>query len=270
MTRDNLMLRRAVLCLACLSVLNLPSLSTAQTVDGDTPAAGDFTVVPPIRPEVPAFSTLFKDTVEDFGRLPSRDSLKWVGIGVAAAALAHPVDRRATRALSTSPVLETVFEPGKTIGGARLQLAGALTTYAIGRATRSSMTTRIGTDLLQAQILSQALTAAVKVSVRRTRPDRMQYSFPSGHASVTFASATVLQRNLGWKIGIPAYGVATYVAASRIQEKRHFLSDVAFGAAIGIIAGRTVTVGRGNSRFAVAPAATAGGGGISFTWAGQD
>ena len=34
--------------------------------------------------------------------------------------------------------------------------------------------------------------------------------------------------------------------------KRHYLSDVAFGAAIGIMAGRTVTIGRGEARFAVA------------------
>ena len=61
---------------------------------------------------------------------------------------------------------------------------------------------------------------------------------------MTFATATVLQRDLGWKVGVPAYGLATYVAASRIQDKRHFLSDVTFGAAIGIVAGRSVTIGQ--------------------------
>ena len=53
-----------------------------------------------------------------------------------------------------------------------------------------------------------------------------------------------------------------------IEEKRHFLSDVAFGAAIGIMAGRTVTIGRGDARFALAPMPVAGGGGISLTWVG--
>jgi hypothetical protein len=62
----------------------------------------------------------------------------------------------------------------------------------------------------------------------------------------------------------------TYVAASRIQEKRHYLSDVAFGAAIGIMAGRTVTVGSGRREFAVTPMATPGGGGVAFTWLGRD
>ena len=94
-------------------------------------------------------------------------------------------------------------------------------------------------------------------------------SFPSGHAAVTFASATVLQRHFGWKVGIPAYAVASYVAASRVQMKRHYLSDVAFGAALGIVAGRTLTIGRGDARFAVEPMAAPGGGGIGFTWVGK-
>jgi membrane-associated phospholipid phosphatase len=174
-----------------------------------------------------------------------------------------------SRALSTSRRLDNLFGPGQTIGGARLQLGAAVATYVVGGISKSPKVTLVGTDLLKAQIISQAMTAAVKMSVRRTRPDGTQFSFPSGHSSVTFASATVLQRDLGWKAGIPAYGVATYVAASRIQEKRHFLSDVAFGAAIGILAGRTVTVGSGNGRFAVAPASARGGGGISLTWIGK-
>ena len=114
--------------------------------------------------------------------------------------------------------------------------------------------------------MAQTLTSAVKLSVRRARPDGTQYSFPSGHTSVSFATATVLQRHLGWKAGVPAYALATYVAASRVQDKRHFLSDVAFGAAIGIVAGRTVTLGRGEHRVTMAPAATPGGGGLSLTW----
>ena len=88
--------------------------------------------------------------------------------------------------------------------------------------------------------------------------DGTEFSFPSGHSAATFASATVLQRHFGWKVGVPAFAVASYVAASRVQEKRHFLSDVAFGATLGIIAGRTVTVGRGEARFAVSPMADTG------------
>ena len=141
------------------------------------------------------------------------------------------------------------FSAGQTLGGATTQLAAALGTYSIGRMTGNQKVAVIGADLMRAQFVSQAITQAIKFSVGRTRPDGTSLSFPSGHTASSFATAAVLQRHLGWKAGIPAYGVAAYVAASRIQMKRHYLSDVAFGAAIGIMAGRTVTIGRGDARF---------------------
>ena len=114
------------------------------------------------------------------------------------------------------------------------------------------------------------MTHAVKYSVKRMRPDgSTRNSFPSGHTSVSFASATVLQREFGWKVGIPAYAVASYIGYSRIEHKRHYLSDVVFGAAIGIVAGRSMTIGRGDKRFAMTPVAARGGGGVSFVWVGQ-
>jgi len=85
-------------------------------------------------------------------------------------------------------------------------------------------------------------------------------SIPSGHSSGTFATATVLQRRYGWKVGIPAYRFAAYVAASRLSENKHLLSDVILGAAIGIMGGRTVTVGRGPVCFAISPMIPPGGG----------
>ena len=66
-------------------------------------------------------------------------------------------------------------------------------------------------------------------------------SFPSGHAADTFALATALERHLGWRGALPAYIFSSYVAASRLRENLHFLSDVVFGATVGTIAGRTVT-----------------------------
>jgi membrane-associated phospholipid phosphatase len=206
------------------------------------------------------------DAVQDFRRIPSWTNVGILVAGGIGAAIGHSSDAMVSRTLSGSPSLGSLFKAGETVGGARTQMAAALGTYAIGRFSGQNRVAAIGADLIQSQILAQTMTAAIKMSVGRTRPDGTQYSFPSGHASVTFATATVLQRDLGWKVGVPAYGLATYVAASRIQDKRHFLSDVAFGAAIGIVAGRSVTVGRGDARFAVAPAAAPGGGGISLTW----
>ena len=118
---------------------------------------------------------------------------------------------------------------------------------------------------MSANIVAQAVTSGIKLAVQRTRPDGTRFSFPSGHTSVSFAAATVVQRHFGWSAGVPAYAAASFIAASRIQERRHFLSDVAFGAVVGIVSGRAVTVGRRRSQFAVEPMVPASGGvGIAF------
>lgn len=254
---------------ALVTVLGGETSAAAQSLQTATPSAESKSSASS-DPGVALVTDLVRETIRDFRRVPSRATATWLGIGAAAAFAGHFADRTVTRRFSGSSALDPVFEPGKTLGGARVQLGGALAAYTIGKFAGSPRIAQVGADLFRAQVVAQGVTAAFKMSARRTRPDGTQFSFPSGHTSVTFASATVLQRDLGWKFGLPAFGVATYVAASRVQEKRHFLSDVAFGAAIGIVAGRTVTIGRGETRFAVAPMATlGGGGGVLFTWVGR-
>ena len=108
-------------------------------------------------------------------------------------------------------------------------------------------------DLLQAQILGEILFNPIKVATQRLRPDGSDHlSFPSGHATITFATATVIERHLGWRKALLAYGIASYVALSRLHDDKHWLSDVIFGAAVGTIAGRTV-VHHASDYWAVAP-----------------
>lgn len=80
-----------------------------------------------------------------------------------------------------------------------------------------------------------ALTYVFKFGVGRTRPnERNHHSFPSGHSSVAFATATMYQMWYGWKGGLPAYIFATITAFQRLDDNQHWLSDVITGAAIGI------------------------------------
>jgi membrane-associated phospholipid phosphatase len=240
--------------------------TTSRNAEPQFPDVGS-RLAPPASPT--GIGWLVGSSLRDFKRLPSMETASILATGAAVAFFGGVVGDRATsNYFSQSPTLDVVMEPGETLGGARMQLIGALTTYGAGRLTQSPRIAAIGGDLLRAQLLSQAVTTGLKMSIRRTRPDGARFSFPSGHSSVTFASATVLHSHLGPKVGVPAYAVATYVAASRIQERRHYLSDVAFGAAVGIMAGRTVTVGRGDARFALAPVAVPGGGAVSFNWLG--
>ena len=162
------------------------------------------------------------------------------------------------------------FKPGAILGGFEFQFGASMATYGIGRLSGNSRMAEVGAHLLRAQIVSQTVTHSIKAVVKRTRPDgSANNSFPSGHTSVSFASATVLQREFGWKVGIPAYAVATYIGMSRVEGKRHFTSDVLFGAAIGVMAGRAATVEIAGKRFLVAPSATKGGGAVSFVWTGH-
>ena len=256
----------AATCLSCAVLAAAPGELAAQTTLPDSQNRPPLSA-PAAAPV--ALQDVVVDAIQDFRKIPSWANLAILAAGGLGAAIGHTSDHAVSSAMSGSPRLGTVFGVGEKAGGARMQLIGALGTYAVGRFSGHNKIATIGADLIQSQILAQSMTAAIKMSVGRTRPDGTQYSFPSGHSSVSFATATVLQRDLGWKVGIPAYGFATYVAASRIQDKRHFLSDVAFGAAIGIVAGRSVTVGTGDAKFAIAPSAASGGGGISFTWLGS-
>jgi membrane-associated phospholipid phosphatase len=262
--------RPAISCvLALATLLGFNATASAQLVLPAADAPIQAGVQPLSRPPVPGFSKLFTGAVADLGRLPSKDNLTWIGIGAAAALASHLADTGVTSSLSKSAALGETFESGGTLGGMPVQFGSALATYTLGRLTHSPRVASLGADLVQAQLVAQTVSYGLKFAVQRTRPDGTSLSFPSGHAAVSFASATVLQRHFGWKAGIPAFAVASYVAGSRVQQQRHYLSDVAFGAAIGIMAGRTVTVGRGDARFAVAPAAAPGGGGVAFTWVGR-
>ena len=240
----------------------------SSSIAGSSSVDGGHSTFPATRASV-SIHDLFAGTIADFRHLPSWPNLAILTVGGIGAIAEHSADRQVSTAMFGSGRLNGVLGAGERLGSARTQLAAALATYAVGRISGNSKATLVGADLIRAQLVTQALTAGIKMSVNRTRPDGTQYSFPSGHASVTFATATVLQRDLGWKVGVPAYGLATYVAASRVQDKRHFLSDVTFGAAIGIVAGRSVTIGHGNARFALSPVAAPGGGGVGFTWVGH-
>jgi membrane-associated phospholipid phosphatase len=112
---------------------------------------------------------------------------------------------------------------------------------------------------MEAQLMSAILTQSLKFATDRTRPDGELRSFPSGHASATFSMAAVLQRHLGWKGAIPAYAAATVVSGSRLQANSHYASDIIFGAALGIVAGRAATLEIAGRRLSVAPAPVAGG-----------
>ncbi len=79
------------------------------------------------------------------------------------------------------------------------------------------------------------LTHITKHSILRKRPDSSdQHSYMSGHSAVAFSGAAFIQKQYGWKWGLPAYLAASFVGWSRIKAKRHYPDDVLRGAILGI------------------------------------
>ncbi|MGB6037280.1 MAG: phosphatase PAP2 family protein, partial [Cryomorphaceae bacterium] len=93
--------------------------------------------------------------------------------------------------------------------------------------------------LLKAELMGFALVAPLKAVTNIQRPNgENNESFPSGHTAQGFIAATFLHREYGhlspW-YSIGGYAVATSVGALRILNNKHHLSDVLFGAGIGIL-----------------------------------
>jgi membrane-associated phospholipid phosphatase len=242
-------------------------LNLTPTVVGELPVGpsqGTETVATPR----PSLFKPFTDVLGDFRRLPSRTNAEFLVVGLVAAAGAHKADADVTEDFAGTR--NGLFRPGATIGGTPFELGAAFATYAIARSLNKPGVMSLGSDLIRAQVIAEVLTVGIKQGTRRSRPEGGGFSFPSGHTSAAFASATVIQQHYGWKFGAPAYAVAAYVAASRVEMKKHYLSDVAFGAAIGIMAGRTVTIGR-EHKFALTPISSTDGTGVGagLTWIGR-
>ncbi len=224
---------------------------------------------PPASPEAQAaagdaeqpltLGALVKKYPGDLKRFWSREDAISLGVGGGLSLLAHLWDDEVRRELTRNPDLNEVLKPGNVYGAFPLQAGVALTTYVLGRAAGRPHLAAVSADVLRAQLLGQSYAQLVKVAARRERPDGSPYSFPSGHAASAFTTASVLQHHYGYKMGIPAYALAGYVAAARISDEKHYLSDVVFGAAIGFAAGHTVMRGHRRHRMEMAPAIVPGG-----------
>lgn len=96
--------------------------------------------------------------------------------------------------------------------------------------------------MLVANAMAYALTVGVteglKAGVKAERPNGEAHSFPSGHAALAFASATILDREYGhvspW-ISVGGYVCATGTQLLRIKHNSHWLSDLMVGAGIGSV-----------------------------------
>ncbi len=125
-----------------------------------------------------------------------------------------------------------------------------------GLVLRRPVVATAGGRMLAAHLIATGIKTVVKRSVDRTRPhvladeDRYEVregrsrhprynSFPSGHTAGAVAVAEGLARTVPQAVW-PARIWAAGIAAIQIPRCKHYVSDIAAGAVVGVIADRAV------------------------------
>jgi membrane-associated phospholipid phosphatase len=124
-------------------------------------------------------------------------------------------------------------------------IAAPLGLFIVGKLNHNEVMVQNGIITGSAIVLTVAISAILKYSIRRDRPaniypDIQAYapdnspSFPSNHSSVAFSTATSLSLAYPkWYVIVPAYSLASAVAYSRLFLGEHYPSDILAGAIVG-------------------------------------
>ncbi len=114
-----------------------------------------------------------------------------------------------------------------------------------GYKKRDKIMVRKGWQAIEGLGINTILTFGMKYAINRPRPyktypdiQNYQYdkdpSFPSGHSSFAFCTATNISRLYPkWYVVVPAYTWAATVGYSRMDLGMHYPSDILIGAIVG-------------------------------------
>jgi len=126
-----------------------------------------------------------------------------------------------------------------------ISLGAPVLILSIGLIKKDHDITRDGLIIAESILVSTLITSALKYSVDRTRPydtypfiDNVIFangpSFPSGHTSAAFTTATSLSLAYPeWYVIAPSFAWASAVGYSRLDLGVHYPSDVLVGPIVG-------------------------------------
>lgn len=149
-------------------------------------------------------------------------------------------------------------------------IAVCAATFAVGLILRNGRLARAGGRMLAAQLLATGAKDAIKHQVDRARPyvlaDGGRYkaepgddhakamnSFPSGHMAGAAAVARAYAREYP-EHAARAFAAAAAVGAIQVARSKHYPTDVAAGAVVGLAAEKAVTLGEGLIQRGLEPA----------------
>jgi len=213
-------------------------------------------------------TVFFRCIPHDVSGIVQGDALRSLAVGGLLAGGSVLLDDEVANKMS-EPDQDTSIEVGRYLGEAGVQFGVPAAAYFISRAVGNQGAQDLSIMIVRTQMVNAILTRGLKL-IPRARPYQdtatpTKGSFPSGHTSAAFATATVMQRKWGWKAGVPAYLVATFVGVTRL-ESVHYLSDVTFGAAVGVASGLAIKLPGPHPT--VAPLVAPGVVGVSITIGG--
>lgn len=179
---------------------------------------------------------------QDFERLCRPASLGLMAAGLAGAGIAHQWDDQVKGQVGGGVVVERLLDLGNIYGSSLNSLGATIGVWALARETGHPLLQATASEMARSAVLAGSIVQPLKRLVNRRRPDGSdRRSFPSGHAASAFAMSTALARRCGARARVPLYALTLLTPLARIHDRRHYLSDVVAGGAIGVVAGCAVT-----------------------------
>lgn len=178
-----------------------------------------------------------------------------LGTGTVLGIVAHQYDDKVKRWFNKESRLSSgLTDFGNSFGTRYLNIAAAGVQMIWDRSN--------GLAHLEGLLGTNLMVFSMKKSIHRTRPNgENEDSFPSGHTSTAFASSGSLSYAYGWKAAIPAYTLTTLTILARLEDNKHWLSDLVVASSIGVFWARS----SGIHHQYLTPIIFKEGGGIQFS-----
>ena len=187
---------------------------------------------------------------------------KWWAIFGGTTAVLIATDKWSSKQLPNTKDQIAVSTWTSRLGSAPSLLAISGGFYFIGLGADHQRFRETGILGFEALANAEIITSIVKFATRRERPlegngggsffsgnsSISSASFPSGHATTSWALASVVAHDYPRPLIVPitAYALATTVCASRFAVRKHFASDIVIGAGMGWFIGDYVFAKRHN------------------------
>ena len=114
---------------------------------------------------------------------------------------------------------------------------------------------KVAVNGLESTASALLITEALGLAVERNRPSGDGQSFPSTHVAAAFAMATVVadEYHENKAVAPLAYGLATLTAYGRLNDNKHWASDVFIGGLIGHYTAKKIIKLNASKKYTVQP-----------------